>query len=72
MTILIEDNGYGIKPGDEDKVFNIFFKGSPRSGGTGLELYTTKIAVDKLKGMIRLVKPAKDTVFEIILPVLST
>ncbi len=72
MTILIEDNGYGIKPGDEDKVFNIFFKGSPRSGGTGLELYTTKIAVDKLKGMIRLVKPAKDTIFEIILPVLST
>ncbi|MDZ7606312.1 MAG: tetratricopeptide repeat protein [Cyclobacteriaceae bacterium] len=71
MTILIEDNGYGIKPGDEDKVFNIFFKGSPRSGGTGLELYTTKIAVDKLKGMIRLVKPAKDTIFEIILPVLS-
>jgi len=72
MTILIEDNGYGIKPGDEDKVFNIFFKGSPRSGGTGLELYTTKIAVEKLKGMIRLVKPSKDTVFEIILPVLST
>ena len=72
MSIIIEDNGFGIRPGDEDKVFNIFFKGSPKAGSTGLELYTTKIAVEKLKGMVRLVKPAKDTVFEIILPVLSS
>ena len=44
LKIILEDNGFGIQPGDEDKVFNIFFKGSPRPGGTGLEVYSAKIA----------------------------
>jgi signal transduction histidine kinase len=68
LFISIEDNGFGIQQGDEDKVFNIFFKGSPRPGGTGLEVYTTKVAVEKLGGMISLRKPMKNTIFEITLP----
>ena len=71
LRILFEDNGFGIQPGDEDKVFNIFFKGSPRPGGTGLEIYTAKIAVEKLGGEIVLKKPLKNTVFEINLPILN-
>ncbi len=71
MTILVEDNGFGVRSGDEEKVFNLFFKGSPKPGSTGLELYTAKIAIEKLMGMIRLVRPAKDTIFEIVLPVLT-
>ena len=68
LTTHIEDNGFGIQQGDEDKVFNIFFKGSPRPGGTGLEVYTSKIAAEKLGGTISLKKPMKNTVFEITLP----
>jgi signal transduction histidine kinase len=71
LNIIFEDNGFGIHPGDESKVFNIFFKGSPRPGGTGLEIYTAKIAVEKLGGDIKLVKPLKNTVFEINLPILD-
>ena len=71
LWIFFEDNGFGIQPGDEDKVFNIFFKGSPRPGGTGLEVYTTKIAVEKLRGVIKLKKPRKNTIFEIKLPVIA-
>ena len=71
LRILFEDNGFGIQPGDEDKVFNIFFKGSPRPGGTGLEIYTAKIAVEKLGGEITLKKSVKNTVFEISLPIIS-
>lgn len=71
MKISIEDNGFGIQPGDEAKVFNIFFKGSPKPGGTGLEVYTAKIAVEKLKGVISLKKPRKNTIFEILLPILN-
>ncbi len=71
LKIIIEDNGFGIQPGDEGKVFNIFFKGSPKPGGTGLEIYTAKIAVEKLKGVISLKKPRKNTIFEILLPVLN-
>jgi len=70
LKILFEDNGFGIPPGDERKVFNIFFKGSPRPGGTGLEVYTAKIAVEKLGGVLRLIKPLKNTIFEITLPVI--
>lgn len=71
LKILFEDNGFGIQPGDEDKVFNIFFKGSPRPGGTGLEVYTAKIAVEKLGGSIKLRKPLKNTIYEIILPTID-
>jgi len=71
LKITFTDNGFGIQPGDEKKVFNIFFKGSPRPGGTGLEIYTAKVAVEKLGGRIRLIKPVKDTIFEIELPELA-
>jgi signal transduction histidine kinase/tetratricopeptide (TPR) repeat protein len=71
LRIVIEDNGFGIEPRDEAKVFNIFFKGSPKPGGTGLEIYTAKIAVEKLNGVIRLQKARKNTIFEIILPALN-
>ena len=71
QNIVFEDNGFGIQPGDEDKVFNIFFKGSPRPGGTGLEVYTAKIAAEKLGGEIKLKKPLKNTLFEINLPVIN-
>lgn len=71
LNIVFEDNGFGIQPGDEEKVFNIFFKGSPRPGGTGLEVYTAKIGVEKLGGHILLKKPQKNTVFEISLPIIK-
>jgi signal transduction histidine kinase len=71
LVIVFEDNGFGIRQGDEDKVFNIFFKGSPRPGGTGLEVYTSKIAVEKLGGVISLKRPAKNTIYEIVLPVIE-
>ncbi len=71
LHITFEDNGFGIQQGDEEKVFNIFFKGSPRPGGTGLEVYTSKVAVEKLGGSISLVKPMKNTIFEIILPIIE-
>jgi len=68
LNIIFEDNGFGIQPGDEEKVFNIFFKGSPKTGGTGLELYTVKIAVEKLGGKITLMKPLRNTIYKITLP----
>ncbi|NJN24596.1 MAG: sensor histidine kinase [Cyclobacteriaceae bacterium] len=71
LLLSFEDNGFGIQCGDEDKVFNIFYKGSPRAGGTGLEVYTAKIAVEKMGGTIRLKKARKNTIYEIHLPAIS-
>ena len=68
LLIEFEDNGFGIQPGDRDKIFSIFFKGSPRPGGTGLEVYTAKIATEKLGGTILLKNPQKNTIFQVILP----
>lgn len=70
LKIQFEDNGYGILESDVNKVFDVFFKGSPRRSGTGLEIYSARIAVEKLKGNIELKKPKDNTIYEITLPVL--
>ncbi len=71
LVLTFEDNGFGIQPGYEDKVFDIFFKGYPKPGGTGLEVYTAKIAVEKLNGEIILKRPHKNTIYQITLPTMS-
>lgn len=70
LKLRFEDNGYGILESDVNKVFDVFFKGSPRRSGTGLEIYSARIAVEKLKGNIELKKPKDNTIYEITLPVL--
>ena len=68
LKIIFEDNGFGILDADINKVFDVFFKGSPRRSGTGLEIYAARVGVEKLKGTIELKKPKDNTIFEINLP----
>jgi two-component system OmpR family sensor kinase len=52
-VLQIEDSGPGIPPGDIDRVFEPFFRGSrPTEGGTGLGLSIVKRIVDQLGGSI--------------------
>src|SRR5205085_10525452 len=39
MSLVVEDNGQGIKPDLQPKIFNMFFKGTEKSRGSGLGLY---------------------------------
>lgn len=72
LLIKISDNGIGIPLSAREKVFDMFFHGSARSGGTGLGLYMAKKAVERLGGMIKLANgEAKNTTFEIVLPMTS-
>lgn len=72
LMIRISDNGVGIPPSARDKVFDMFFHGAARSGGTGLGLYMAKKAVERLGGGIRLASgEPKNTAFEIVLPLTS-
>jgi len=71
LKIIFEDNGFGIQESEKEKVFDIFFKGAPSRLGTGLEIYAAKIAVEKLKGQIKLVKPRDNTIYEVLLPTLK-
>lgn len=46
------DNGIGIADHYLDKIFNMFFRASADSKGSGLGLYIVKSAVEKLDGTI--------------------
>jgi signal transduction histidine kinase/Tfp pilus assembly protein PilF len=46
--ITFTDNGPGIAPGVMPKIFEMFFRGSNQSKGSGLGLYNAKLAADKL------------------------
>jgi PAS domain S-box-containing protein len=65
----IIDNGIGINPKFHDKVFDMFFRVSKRSEGSGLGLYIVKEALEKLDGTIAMESaPGKGTQFHIVLP----
>jgi signal transduction histidine kinase len=52
IVITVEDNGQGIPPQSVNKVFDMFFRASQETEGTGLGLYIVKEAVTKIKGKI--------------------
>ena len=51
-TICVEDNGSGMSPDHQQKIFQMFYRGSDKSTGSGLGLFITKEAVAKLGGKI--------------------
>jgi signal transduction histidine kinase len=52
-SILVEDNGSGIDAFHIDKIFNMFYRGTTESTGSGLGLYIVKEALEKMGGMIK-------------------
>jgi len=51
-TLYFEDNGLGISKEHQEKVFELFFRASVQATGSGLGLYITYNAVEKLGGRI--------------------
>ena len=49
---VFEDNGIGIKDEYIGKIFNMFYRATEKSQGSGLGMYIVKQAVDKLNGQI--------------------
>jgi signal transduction histidine kinase len=71
--IRIIDNGIGIDKENHEKIFNMFYRVSTQSVGSGLGLYIVKETVEKLNGVINLEsEPGKGTVFNIHLPNLAS
>jgi signal transduction histidine kinase/transcriptional regulator with PAS, ATPase and Fis domain len=52
VVIEIEDNGIGIKPEHQPKVFEMFYRAVDDKNGSGLGLYIVKETIDKLSGHI--------------------
>lgn len=69
VMIEIKDNGVGIPDKLQGKVFDMFFRGSERSNGTGLGLYIVKNSIKKLGGLVDFYsKEMEGSSFNIYLP----
>ncbi len=59
-----EDNGMGIEPEHLSRIFDMFYKISENSAGSGLGLYIVKYNVERLGGIIKVEsEPNKGSVF---------
>jgi PAS domain S-box-containing protein len=69
VEISFRDNGIGIKKEYVKKVFDMFYRATEKSQGSGLGMYIVKQAVDKLKGTINVKSTfSKGTNIKIIVP----
>ncbi len=67
--IVVKDNGIGISMENQKKIFDMFYRVSENSVGSGLGLYLVKEIVDKLEGKIQVEsEPGKGTAFMVCLP----
>lgn len=67
--IKVEDNGQGIHPDYQAKVFDMFYRASENSKGSGLGLYIVKETMSKLAGSVHLDSaPGVGTTFVVKIP----
>lgn len=67
--ISFSDNGIGIEEKDLTRIFEMFYRATDKSDGSGIGLYIVKNAIEKLGGQINVAsKPGQGTRFNIILP----
>ena len=71
-VIDIIDNGEGIREEYKSKLFNMFYRGTASSSGSGLGLYIAKEAIQKMDGKIIMNSTwGEGSVFSIQLPHVS-
>lgn len=71
-VITVADNGLGIKEEYQEKIFEMFFRATEISGGSGLGLYIVVETLERLKGSIGCSsKPGEGTIFTVKIPALK-
>lgn len=69
VEIVTTDNGIGIATEHMNRIFDMFFRATDKSTGSGLGLYIVKETVAKLHGTIKAKSRAGEfTTFEIVIP----
>jgi signal transduction histidine kinase len=53
-TLAFTDNGKGISPENQSRVFEMFYRASSERGGSGLGLYIVKEMTERIGGSIEL------------------
>ena len=73
LHICVEDNGQGIHPVYQPKIFDMFFRANTNTQGTGLGLYILKRAVERLHGEVSFTsEPNIGSSFVVLLPFAGT
>ncbi|MBL4576881.1 MAG: PAS domain S-box protein, partial [Flavobacteriales bacterium] len=68
-SISFRDNGIGVEKNVADSIFNMFFRGTTESNGSGLGLYMVRTGLDKINCSISVKStPGKGSTFMIKLP----
>lgn len=71
--IHVEDNGVGIPSEHHSRIFNLFFRASNQSFGSGIGLYITRNTAQKLGGTLDFRSmPGEGTVFTLRLPLVAS
>ena len=69
LVVTVADTGKGIRAEIEDKVFNMFYRGTDKADGSGLGLYIAREMVQKMNGALTFTSQAgKGTTFTVSLP----
>lgn len=69
VTLRIEDNGQGIRPENQARIFDMFYRASSQSEGTGLGLFIVRESLARLDGQINVKSEfGMGSVFTITLP----
>jgi len=73
LKIVVSDNGSGISEEKQTKIFDMFYRGTEQSKGSGLGLYIVKETIEKMHGAIRVESmEGEGTSFIVTLPVFAT
>jgi signal transduction histidine kinase len=69
LKVSIEDNGIGIAKEHQPKIFEMFYRASEKSQGSGLGLYIVKETLEKLDGKIEVSSsPDQGSKFQLEIP----
>lgn len=72
VVIEVQDNGQGISPEHQERIFEMFYRATQNDTGSGLGLYILKRSVDRLHGTIAIRStPGTGSTFRVRLPSLT-
>ena len=71
LEFIITDNGVGIDKQYAGRIFDLFFVASEKDRGSGIGLYQTLLATNKMNGNVELLNNRKPTKFKVSLPLHS-
>ena len=70
VKVKVSDNGSGIDPEHQNRIFDMFYRGTFQSKGSGLGLYIVKETLTKMQGTIKVEStPGEGSSFLITFPV---